>query len=147
VFYRVFIATLAAVVMFAAGCSDNKSPAPSTTSSASKTSASTSASTSGSPSASKPSGSTSSDTTSTSKAAGTLDDAACLKVEEANLELTTADKKDDARKAADVLEKYNPPANVKDAIEHLVEKAEASNDPDSDKNSNTVDDWIDQVCK
>ena len=135
-FYRLLIAMVAMVVVLAAGCSSDKPASPASTSPASKTSAS----------ASKSSEQSSSEKTSTSKAAGTLDDDACLKVAEANIELTTADKKDDARKAADVLLKYNPPDNVKTAIEQLVEKAEASNDPDADKNGDLVDGWVEKVC-
>ncbi len=53
----------------------------------------------------------------------------------------------DARKAADTLEKYNPPAQVKDAIEHFVTTGGAHfDDPDYTKNNKTLANWVSQVC-
>jgi hypothetical protein len=59
----------------------------------------------------------------------------------------TANDKDGARKAATTLENYNPPGQVKDAIEHFVTTGGAHfDDPDYTKNHNTVDGWVKQVC-
>jgi hypothetical protein len=58
-----------------------------------------------------------------------------------------ATSKDDARKAGDTLEKYNPPGDVKDAIEHFVGTGGAQfDDPDFDKYNKQVKAWVDQVC-
>jgi hypothetical protein len=64
-----------------------------------------------------------------------------------NADLLAANDKDAARKAADTLEKYNPPAKVKDAIEHFVTTGGAHfDDPDYTKNNKLVSDWVKQVC-
>jgi hypothetical protein len=45
------------------------------------------------------------------------------------------------------MEKYNPPADVKAAIEHFVETGGAQfGDPDYDKNNKLIDDWVKQIC-
>ncbi|MBI2702875.1 MAG: hypothetical protein CK429_24215 [Mycobacterium sp.] len=65
----------------------------------------------------------------------------------ANLDLLTASDKDAARKAADTLERYNPPSSVKSAIEHFVTTGGAHfDDPDYTKNNEIVKSWVDQVC-
>jgi hypothetical protein len=65
----------------------------------------------------------------------------------ASLELVTATNKEDARKAADSMEKYNPPPDVKAAIEHFViTGGPQTDDPDLESNSSRIKDWIEQVC-
>jgi hypothetical protein len=50
-------------------------------------------------------------------------------------------------RSADTLEKYNPPAQVKDAIEHFVTTGGAHfDDPDYTTNNKLVADWVKQVC-
>jgi hypothetical protein len=45
------------------------------------------------------------------------------------------------------LEKYNPPAQVKDAIEHFVTTGSAHfDDPDYTTNNKLVADWVKQFC-
>ncbi|MEZ0352189.1 hypothetical protein [Mycobacterium sp. pR1184] len=45
------------------------------------------------------------------------------------------------------MEKYNPPAKVKDAIEHFVTTGGAHfDDPDYTKNNKLVSDWVKGVC-
>ncbi|RUP05710.1 MAG: hypothetical protein EKK34_08180 [Mycobacterium sp.] len=90
----------------------------------------------------------SSEATSTESApVTTLDSSQCVEVTGANLDLLTATDKDAARKAADTLERYNPPSSVKSAIEHFVTTGGAHfDDPDYTKNNQTVKSWVDQVC-
>lgn len=90
----------------------------------------------------------SSEATSTESApVTTLDSSQCVDVTGANLDLLTASDKDAARKAADTLERYNPPSSVKSAIEHFVTTGGAHfDDPDYTKNNQIVKSWVDQVC-
>jgi hypothetical protein len=65
----------------------------------------------------------------------------------ANLDLATATNHDAARKAADTFEKYDPPADVKAAVEHFVGTNGAQfDDPDYDKYNKLIDGWVKQVC-
>lgn len=90
----------------------------------------------------------SSEATSTESApVTTLDSSQCVEITGANLDLLTATDRDAARKAADTLERYNPPASVKSAIEHFVTTGGTHfDDPDYPKNNQTVKSWVDQVC-
>ncbi len=99
-------------------------------------------------SASSSSSASSSEATSTESApVTTLDSSQCVDVTGANLDLLTASDKDAARKAADTLERYNPPSSVKSAIEHFVTTGGAHfDDPDYTKNNEIVKSWVDQVC-
>jgi hypothetical protein len=121
------------------GCSSSKTTtsAPSPSASA----PSTSAATTSAPAAS-------SDTTSaTGSVIATLDSSQCVDVTGANVDLLTASDKDAARKAADTLERFNPPASAKDAIEHFVTTVGAHfDDPDYTKNNKALDGWVKQVC-
>ncbi len=135
---RWFFATIAVMAALMTGCAGGKTtPAASTTSqSAGK---STSAATSGA---------TSSTTTSAEAApASQLDTSQCVDVAGANADLLAANDKDAARKAADTLEGYDPPAPVKAAIEHFVTTGGAHfDDPDYTKNNKTLSGWVSQVC-
>ncbi|MFV8315555.1 hypothetical protein [Mycobacterium sp. 23] len=95
-----------------------------------------------------PAASSSSEATTTASApVSTLDSSQCVDVTGANLDLLTASDKDAARKAADTLERYNPPSSVKSAIEHFVSTGGAHfDDPDYTKNNQIVKSWVDQVC-
>jgi hypothetical protein len=65
----------------------------------------------------------------------------------ANVDLLASSDKDAARKAADTLEKYNPPANVKEAIEHFVTTGGAHfDDPDYTKYNKVLSGWVKGVC-
>jgi hypothetical protein len=71
----------------------------------------------------------------------------CVAVTEANADLLATSDKDAARNAANTLEGYNPPAPVKDAIEHFVGTGGAHfDDPDYAKNHKILDDWVKAVC-
>jgi hypothetical protein len=128
----------AAIVVTAAlitGCSGGKSnpAAPPTTPSGSKSTSSATASSATSSAEAAP--------------ASQLDTSQCVDVTGANADLLAANDKDAARKAADTLEGYNPPAQVKDAIEHFVNTGGAHfDDPDYTKNNKVLDNWIKQVC-
>jgi hypothetical protein len=129
----------AAIVVTAAlmtGCSSSK-----TIPVASNTSHSTS-------NKSTSSAATSSGTSSTEAApASQLDTSQCVDVTGANADLLSANDKDAARKAADTLEGYNPPSQVKDAIEHFVTTGGAHfDDPDFTKDNKILDGWVKQVC-
>jgi hypothetical protein len=81
-------------------------------------------------------------------AAGTrLDGEACVEVTQANLDLSAASNAQDARTAADVLEKYTPSASARDAIEHFVQTGGAQfDDPGYKKFNDALDAWVHQVC-
>ncbi len=136
---RWLFATIAVTAALITGCAGGK-----TTPAASSASQSTNKSTS----ATATSGATSSATSSAEAApASQLDISQCVDVTGANADLLAANDKDAARKAADVLEGYNPPAQVKDAIEHFVTTGGAHfDDPDYTKNNKTLDGWVKQVC-
>jgi hypothetical protein len=136
--YRVLLTAVVATALLASGCSSSKPSVPSTVVTGTKTST---AQASASPSAEET-------TTTEEPAAGAkLDADACMDVTGANLDLATATNHDAARKAADTFEKYDPPADVKDAIEHFVETNGAQvGDPDYDKDNKQIDDWVKQVC-
>ncbi|WP_131829169.1 hypothetical protein [Mycobacterium numidiamassiliense] len=87
-------------------------------------------------SSSVPGTSSSSSTESTASAPlTTLDSSQCVGVNGANADLLAANDKDVARKAADTLERYSPPSDVKDATEHFVSTGGAHfDDPDFTKN-------------
>ena len=133
-----FMALVVAAALMT-GCSSSKTTTsgPSPSASASTTSAATTST----PAAS-------SDTTSaTAPVSATLDSSQCVDVTGANVDLLAASDKDAARKAADTLERYNPPASVKDAIEHFVTTGGAHfDDPDYTKNNKALDGWVKQVC-
>jgi hypothetical protein len=132
---RRWFAPIVVTAALLAGCSGGKSTtsAPSATPSGSTSTASAA---------------TSSETSSTESApASQLDTSQCVDVTGGFADLLAANDKDAARKAADTLEKYDPPAKVKDAIEHFVTTGGAHfDDPDYKKNNQAVSDWVKQVC-
>jgi hypothetical protein len=76
-----------------------------------------------------------------------LDSYACLQISGANLNLSTAMTPQDARQPADIMEKYNPPDSVKQAIEHFVAVAPNQwSDPAYDQTNQTIKNWVNQVC-
>ena len=99
---------------------------------------------------SSPASVTSSSPSSESTAAApltTLDSTQCVDVAGANADLLAANDKDAARKAADTLERYSPPSDVKDAIEHFVGTGSAHfDDPDFTKSNKTISAWVKGVC-
>jgi hypothetical protein len=135
-------ATIAVAAALITGCAGGKTT-PAAPSASQSTNKSTFATTT--PSGS---GATSSATSSAEAApASQLDISQCVDVTGANADLLAANDKDAAREAADVLEGYNPPAQVKDAIEHFVTTGGAHfDDPDYTKNNKTLDGWVKQVC-
>jgi hypothetical protein len=131
---RWLFAAIVVVATLVAGCSGGKStPAASTTSQSNKSTGAAA---------------TSSETGSTQEApASQLDTSQCVDVTGANADLLSASDKDAARKAADTLEGYNPPAQVKAAIEHFVTTGGAHvDDPDYPPNHKVLDGWVKQVC-
>jgi hypothetical protein len=131
---RWLLAAVAISAMVMTGCSSGKT---------------TTASTSASPApSSKTSAAASSETSATETAPVTpLDSSQCVTVDGANSDLLTASDKDAARKAADTLESYNPPASVKSAIEHFVGTGGAHfDDPDYTKNQKAIKDWVAALC-
>jgi hypothetical protein len=135
--HRRALAVVTASVLLLAGCGGGK---VTVTSSSAKPSASTSAA-------------QSSDSTPTEQSPGdaqpgaTLDPSACTDITGANLDLAVATNAEDAQKAADVFAKYNPPADVQDAINHFVSTHGAQfDDPDFDKYNKLIDEWVKGVC-
>ena len=140
--YRWIVALMASVVLVG-GCSSTKdlAPKPRTASPNASAPASGSASAPSSSESSAPSESES------PKSGASLDAEACIKIGSAVIELVSATSKDEARKAADTLEKYNPPADVREAIEHFVDAGGLqSDDPDLEAKTLKIKDWVEQVC-
>jgi hypothetical protein len=76
-----------------------------------------------------------------------LDGEGCLAVTQANLDLSAASNAQDARTAADTLEKYSPSQSAQDAIEHFVKTGGAQfDDPSYKKFNDALDKWVHQVC-
>jgi len=131
--WRVAVVGVAALALV--GCSGPKTtyitPAPAT-----KTSTAVTQSTE-SPAAQSP-----------DEASGTrLDGEACVAITEANLDLSAASNAQDARTAADTLEKYEPSDSAHDAIEHFVQTGGAQfDDPSYKKFNDALDKWVHQVC-
>ena len=80
-------------------------------------------------------------------ASAQLDGEACVEVTGANLDLAVASNAEDARVAADTLDKYEPPRSVQDAIEHFVESGGAQfDDPSFNEYNDAIEKWVHQVC-
>jgi PBP1b-binding outer membrane lipoprotein LpoB len=76
-----------------------------------------------------------------------LDPSACTDVTGANLDLAVAKNTEDAKKAADIFAKYNPPPDVQEAIDHFVSTQGAQfDDPDYAKFNSRIDEWVKVVC-
>lgn len=138
---RFLLTAIVATTLVASGCSGGK-PAPQSTAKSPAASATTQTSETGAaapaqtPPAEAP-----------APAGDQLDANACVEITGANLDLAVATNKDDARKAADTFEKYNPPDDVRTAIEHFAGTGGAQfDDPDYDKYNSLIDNWVKQVC-
>jgi hypothetical protein len=78
---------------------------------------------------------------------GKLDPETCSGLSSAHMNLTMATTPQAARSAADILEKQNPPDQVKQAIEHFVTTVGVQgSDPTADQMDKTISDWRKQVC-
>jgi hypothetical protein len=133
---RRWFAAIAITAVLVAGCSGGKSTPASTSQSGGKSTTSSAASSA-----------TSSTSSAEAAPPSQLDTSQCVDVTGANADLLAANDKDAARKAADTLENYNPPAQVKEAIEHFVTTGGAHfDDPDFTKDNKIVDNWVKQVC-
>lgn len=124
-----------AIAVLIAGCSSGKSGSsqtPSSSSSATQTSSAASAS---------------SQAPSSSAQAAPPDASTCLDISFAKDGLMLSTKPEGARKNADILEKYNPPDDVKAAIEHFVSTGGATpGDPDREANDHLIANWLKQMC-
>jgi hypothetical protein len=77
----------------------------------------------------------------------TPDTSTCYDLGDAKDNLILTSKPETARKAADTLEKYNPPDAIKAAIEHFVTIVGAqSSDPALDANRSSIANWLKQMC-
>jgi hypothetical protein len=138
---RLLVTAVLATAVLASGCSGSK-PAPQSSEKSETASVTTQ------PSASAPA--VPAETTPVQApppADDALDADACVEITGANLNLAVAKSNEDARKAADTFEKYNPPADVREAIEHFASTGGAQfNDPDYDRYNTLIDNWVKQVC-
>jgi hypothetical protein len=130
------------VVALASGCF-GKTQAPKSSASSSGAS---SASSSASSSAASPA-QTSSSAQSGPAQASPPDAQGCVDITSARLDLIVASTSDQARPAADTLEKWSPPDKVKDAIEHLVDAGGGQiNDPGFNDANSAIEDWVKEIC-
>jgi guanyl-specific ribonuclease Sa len=80
-------------------------------------------------------------------AAKTLDASACAELSDANVNLATATTADEAKAAADVFGKYDPPADAKEAIDRIVAAGGVKFDgSDFDTIKDHIDPWVNEVC-
>lgn len=134
---QLMLAGMVASAVLIAGCSSGKSGSGSSqTSSSSSSAAQTSSAAPTSPQA-----------PSSSAQAAPPDASTCLDISFAKDSLMLSTKPEDARKNAEILEKYNPPDAVKAAIEHFVTTGGATpGDPDSQANDHLIATWLKQMC-
>ncbi|KIU16524.1 hypothetical protein [Mycolicibacterium llatzerense] len=131
--YGKLMFTTAIVAVAITGCSTTKQVTVGSSKSASSSAAMSSASSASSAESSAP--------------AAKLDASSCVEITQANLDLATASNADAARTAGNAFEKYDLPAEVKDAVEHFVSTSGAQfDDPKYDKFNNAIEGWIKQVC-
>jgi hypothetical protein len=77
----------------------------------------------------------------------TLDASACAELSDANVNLATATNADEAKAAADVFGKYDPPSDAKEAIDHIVAAGGVKFDgSDFDIIKDHIDPWVQKVC-
>lgn len=132
---QLMLAGMVAIAVLIAGCSSGRSGSSQTPSSSSSA-AQTSSAAPASPQA-----------PSSSAQAAPPDASTCLDISFAKDSLMVSTKPEDARKNADILEKYNPPDAVKAAIEHFVTTGGATpSDPDSQANDHLIATWLKQMC-
>lgn len=133
--HRWIVAVVAAFALLLSGCGGSKVTVNSSTAKSSAEKSSSEESTSQEP---------------TSTQAGpqeTLDPSACTDLTGANLDLAVATTAEDAKKAADIFAKYNPPPDVQEAVDHFVGTEGAQfDDPDFDKFNTRIDEWVKVVC-
>jgi hypothetical protein len=125
---RFMVAGVVAFALLASGCSSTKTTTtPSATPSSSASSSSSEATTTGSE--------------------NPLDTDKCSDLTSANLEMAIASTTEDAQKQADVFDKYNPPPDVQEAIDHFVStKGPQFDDPQYTEYDKRITDWVHQEC-
>jgi|GEM_PF-4701475 len=135
---RLLVTALAATTLLASACSDDKSTTATTT--PETTSATTTAP---APAAAPPVPAPET----TTPAGPTLEGDECVELTGANLDLAVAGNAESAREAADIFYKYNPPADVRAAIEYFVGTGGPQyDDPEYERYNTTIDTWVKQVC-
>jgi hypothetical protein len=135
-------ATLAALLLIA-GCSGNETPTRPTTSPNQTPAASAPTP----PAAGAPSVSATRPAPPPPPGPGQLDGGSCLKLTGAILNLVSGTSAEDNRKAADTIEGFNPPDDVRTAVEHFVSTG-GLQQSDSQKNGNSkiINSWVEKVC-
>jgi hypothetical protein len=137
----IHVATAAAAVLLASGCSSDEPPgtAPSDEASASSSAPSPGPESPGtvggeeSPAALAPQ--------------APLGSEGCIDVTSANLNLAVADNAEEARTAADVIAGFDPPASVSEALEHFVATGGVQfDDPEFNEFNSRIDNWVKAVC-
>lgn len=135
-----------AVTLLIAGCSGNKTQAPPPSASSSSVN-STPAEASAAPAPGGPSGSATRPAPPPPPGPGQLDGGACLKLTGATLNLVSGTSAEDNRKAADAIESFNPPDNVREAVEHFVgTNGLQQSDPKKNEYSRAINNWVEKVC-
>ena len=78
---------------------------------------------------------------------GQLNGGDCLKLTGATLNLVSGGNSDDTRKAADTIEGFNPPDNVREAVEHFASTGGLQqSDPKKNDYSKSINNWVEKVC-
>ncbi|MEZ0053356.1 hypothetical protein ABIA30_004385 [Mycobacterium sp. MAA66] len=148
--HRAKITAAALAALLLAGCSGNKYPtAPSSTppDTASPSQAPTPAQTAPTDAASPPSISATRPAPPPPPGPGQLSGGDCLKLTGATLNLVSGANSDDNRKAADTIESFSPPDNVREAVEHFVSTGGLKQtDPKKNDYSKTINNWVEKVC-
>lgn len=127
---RFMLAGVIAFALLASGCSTTKTTIVTPTAK---------------PSSSASAASSSEETTTGSE--NPLDSDKCSDLTTANLEMAIASTTEDAQKQADLFDKYNPPADVQEAIDHFVStKGPQLDDPQYTEYDKRITDWVHQEC-
>lgn len=137
----IHVATAAATVLLASGCSSDE---PSGAAQSDEASASSSAST---PGPESPGTGGAEESSAALAPQAPLGSEGCIDVTSANLNLAVADNAEEARAAADVIAGFNPPASVIEALEHFVATGGVQfDDPEFNEFNSRIDNWVKAVC-
>jgi hypothetical protein len=137
-----------AALLLIAGCSGNKFPTHPTSTPPDT------ANTSQTPAASAPAAEPGAPSISATRPAappppgpGQLNGGDCLKLTGATLNVVSGASAEDSRKAAETIEGFNPPDDVRAAVEHFVSTGGLrQSDPQKNTLSKTINNWVEKVC-
>lgn len=140
-------AALTALLLIA-GCSGNKFPThPTSTPPDTPSAGQTPAAAAPTPPAAAPSGSATRPAPPPPPGPGQLSGGDCLKLTGATLNLVSGADAEENRKAGETITGFNPPDDVRAAVEHFVSTGGLQQaDPQKNAMSKTINNWVEKVC-